>query len=306
MAVFQGFRTASRTLSDAPHRDSARSLPKTLENRLYGSLLMQLGINLTQGAISRQVRALEDQLDVRLFRRANKKIILTEAGRTYAREVSSALKRIQTASLCVKTNPKAGVLNIAILPTFGNRWLIPRLPSFLKESPEITVNFITKLSPFDFSSEGIHAAIHFGQPDWPDTASTFLMGDESVPVASPEFLIQHAIEGPSDLISAPLLHLTTRANAWSDWFTSNDTAPTERHGLLFEQFSTTAQAAVAGIGVALLPKLLIQSELERGELSVIFDQSVPTDSAYYLMIPLDCADYAPVIAFQDWLRRQIS
>lgn len=261
-------------------------------------------LSLTQGAISRQVRALEDQLGVQLFRRVNKKILLSDAGRTYAREIHLALKRIQTASLCIKTNPRAGLLNIAILPTFGTRWLMPRFPSFLEENPEITINFVTKLTPFDFGSEGIHAAIHFGLPDWPGSTGTFLMNEVSVPVASPDFLIRQSFATPADLASAPLLHLASRPQAWAEWLKLNDTATIGKQGLLFEQFSTTAQAAAAGLGVALLPRFLIEKEIERGELQVIFDTPLETRSAYYLMIPDESADYAPVLAFKNWLQQQ--
>lgn len=262
-------------------------------------------LNLTQAAISRQVRALEDQLDVKLFRRANRKITLTDAGRAYAREIHQALRRIQTASLRVKTNPRAGLLNIAILPTFGTRWLMPRFPSFLENNPEITVNFVTRLSPFDFGEEGLHAAIHYGLPDWPDATSTFLMQDELVPVASPQFLKQRRIVEPGDLAAEPLLHLTSRARAWPEWLAASGAASVQGQGLLFEQFSTAAQAAAAGLGVALLPKFLIHKEIERGELRVIFDRSVPTSAAYYLMLPSESVDYAPAIAFRDWLKNAI-
>lgn len=263
-------------------------------------------LNLTQGAISRQVRALENQLDVKLFRRVNKKVVLTDAGRAYAREIHLALKRIQAASLCVKMNPRAGHLNIAILPTFGTRWLMPRFPSFLEKNPEITVNFVTKLSQFDFGEEGVHAAIHYGLPDWPATASTFLMREEAVPVASPGFLSQRRIIKPQDLAGQPLLHLTSRAQAWSDWLEAKSGRAADGQGLLFEQFSTAAQAAAAGLGVALLPKFLIQAEIERGELQVVFDRSVPTRSAYYLMVPSENIDYAPVAAFRDWVTQMAS
>ena len=259
-------------------------------------------LSLTQGAISRQIRALEDQLDVKLFRRANKQVELTDAGRTYAREIHPALKRIQNASLCIKTNPHAGLLNIAILPTFGTRWLMPRLPSFLEKNPQITVNFVTRLLPFDLTGEGVHAAIHFGAPDWPHTEATFLMGEESVPVASPRFLHQHPIERAADLVKVPLLHLASRSEAWSEWLKSQGIRPADGQGLLFEQFSTAAQAAAAGLGAALLPKFLIRNELERGELQVVFDRAVPSRSAYYLMIPTESTDYAPVVAFKHWMQ----
>jgi DNA-binding transcriptional LysR family regulator len=209
--------------------------------------------------------------------------------------------KIQTASLSVITNPGGGILNVAILPTFGTRWLMPRFPSFLEKNPEITVNFVTSLSLIDFGGEGIHAAIHFGLPNIANTKSTFLMREESVPVASPQFLDQHKILLPSDFSAVPLLHLISRDQAWPDWLRANEVLSNDKLGLRFEQFSTAAQAAAADLGVALLPKFLIQKEIERGELKIIFDTPVPTDSAYYLLIPQENADYAPVLAFENWL-----
>ncbi|MCH7696546.1 MAG: LysR family transcriptional regulator [Proteobacteria bacterium] len=155
-------------------------------------------LNLTQGAISRQINALENQLDVSLFKRIRKTIILTDTGKVYAQEIHAALQTIRDASVNAMTNPLNAILTLAILPTFGTRWLMPRFPLFLQENPDITVNFVTKLSPFDFHDEALHAAIHYGTPDWPDTVSTYLMGEESIPVCSPKLLNQNQLNTPAD------------------------------------------------------------------------------------------------------------
>ena len=258
-------------------------------------------LNLTQGAISRQVSALEDQLDVVLFERAGKTILLTEAGKIYAREVGVALQVIRNASLNAMTNPFGGILNLAILPTFGTRWLMPRFPSFLNENPNITVNFVTRLTAFDFHEENLHAAIHYGQPDWPGAISTFLMGEEVLPVCSPGFLEENPLAQPADLARLPLLQLTTRPDAWDNWFRSNDLEPPQEQGMAFEQFSIIAQAAVAGLGIALLPKFLIQSELDRKELVVILNMPTKSEAGYYLVTPADKSEHAPVVALREWL-----
>lgn len=153
-------------------------------------------LRLTQGAISRQVSALESQLGVALFKRQGKSVQLTEVGKVYAEEIHRALQAIRNASLTAMTSPLTGTLNLAILPTFGTRWLMSRLPSFLAENPDITVNFVTRLSPFDFRSENLHAAIHYGPPDWPGTESTFLMSEEAFPVCSPNFFARACPGGP--------------------------------------------------------------------------------------------------------------
>ena len=263
-------------------------------------------LNLTQGAISRQIHALENQLDVELFIRVGKTIRLTEIGKVYVQEVHTALQTIRNASLNAITNPLSGILNLAILPTFGTRWLMPRFPGFLEKHPDITVNFVTKLLPFDFHNENLHSAIHYGEPDWPDTTSTFLMGEKAMPVCSPKFLKQNPIRNAKDMSSISLLHLSSRPNAWKDWFALNNIVLSHNHGMLFEQFSIVIQAAVAGIGMALLPIFLIQNELDRGELMMI--QNLPlisSRSAYYLVTPTDKSDYAPVVAFRNWLLEMI-
>jgi len=263
-------------------------------------------LSLTQGAISRQVGALEAQLDVELFKRVRKTVQITDAGKIYAQEIHNALQAIRKASLNVMTDPLIGTLNLAILPTFGTRWLMPRLPVFLKEHPDITVNFVSKLSPFDFQGENLHAAIHYGSPDWPGTNSTFLMSEQSVPVCSPGFLSEHPMKTNEDLKQMPLLHLLTRPDAWKSWFELDGLEPPKDQGMLFEQISIIAQAAVAGLGAALLPKFLIQSELDRGELEIIFDTPLTSDSGYHLITPINKSNYAPVTAFRDWILKTVN
>ena len=123
-------------------------------------------LSLTQGAVSRQVKALEEQLEVELFHRERQTIRLTVGGDAYAREIRDALRKISNASLNLRANPFGGTLTLAILPTFGTRWLAPRLPKFITGNPGITINLVTRLSQFDFRLEPVDAAIHFGRPEW--------------------------------------------------------------------------------------------------------------------------------------------
>lgn len=258
-------------------------------------------LNLTQGAISRQVRALEDQLGVQLFARVRKSVRLTDAGKRYAEEVEKALQTIRLATLSAMTDQRGGTLNLAILPTFGTRWLIPRFPAFLEAHPDITVNFATKLSPFDFKTENLHAAIHYGRTDWPDTESTFLMDEETVPVCAPHLLNDGVFLQPGDLASQSLLHLETRPDAWADWFGALGVDHPAAKGMMFEEISTIAQATAAGLGFSLLPRFLIEAELASGELVLALDHPLKSRFGYYLVTPVDDAAYAPVVAFRDWL-----
>lgn len=261
-------------------------------------------LNLTQGAISKQISALEEQLDVALFEREHQSILLTETGKTYAREIQSALEAIRVASLRAMTNTGGGLLNLAVLPTFGTRWLMPRLPIFLKQNPGITINFATRTSPFDFRSEDLHAAIHYGTSDWPNTDATYLMGEEVLPACSPEFLVENKIDSAADIASSALLHISSRHNAWPDWFEAQGISQQDSEGMYFEQINTAARAAVAGLGMVLLPRFLVESELQRGELKLALSQPTKSDSGYYLVTPREFSDYAPVIKFRDWLLSQ--
>ncbi len=268
-------------------------------------------LSLTQGAVSRQVSALEAQLNVMLFQRVRKSIILTDVGKLYAQEIAVALKAVRNASLNAMRDQQGGILNLAILPTFGTRWLMPRFPSFLKRNPKITVNFSSKLSPFDFNSENIHAAIHFGLPDWPDADSCYLMGEEAIPVCAQSLMDSgqsligsERIKTPQDIALLPLLNLETRPHAWADWFAQNDAAAPMGGGMVFEQFALVTQAAIAGLGAALLPKFLIETELERGELVQLLDLPLKGKAGYYLVTPTHNSTFMPIIALREWLLEQ--
>jgi LysR family glycine cleavage system transcriptional activator len=263
-------------------------------------------LDLTQSAVSRQIKALENQLGVELFLRERQTIRLTVAGDSYAREIREALRRISSASLNLRANPHGGTLNLAILPTFGARWLAPRLGQFLAANPGITINLVTRLSPFDFRLDSIDAALHFGDAVWPGAELTLLMQEETVPACSPEFKRAHAIEVPSDLLHVPLLHLTTRPDAWERWFTETGVAFESVHGMLFDQFATASQAAIGGLGVALLPTFLIQEEFKRGELVPAVNRPMPSAQRYYLAFPRERAAYPPLVAFREWIVRELS
>lgn len=263
-------------------------------------------IALTQSAVSRQIRTLEEQVGVDLFLREKQTVRLTAAGEVYARDVRDALQRIGAATLNLRANPGGGTLNLAILPTFGTRWLAPRLPRFLANSPGITINLSTRLSAFDFSLESFDCAIHFGREDWPGASHQRLMGEQLIPACSPAFLAAHALREPADLRSVPLLHLTSRPDAWEKWLALNGVEAGNVHGMLIDQFATAAQAAAAGLGVALLPTFLIQPELERGELVAALDLPMVSDESYFLVWPTERALLPPLIAFQDWLKLELS
>ncbi len=258
-------------------------------------------LSLTQSAVSRQIKALEEQLEVALFHRERQTIHLTLGGEAYAREIREALRKISAASLNLRANPFGGTLTLAILPTFGTRWLAPRLPAFLAKNPGITLNLVTRLSQFDFRLEPVDAAIHFGQGEWPGGELVLLRSETVIPACSPQVRKTHRFRKPEDLRQAPLLHLTTRPDAWERWLSLNGAPAHGVHGMLFDQFATAAQAAIAGMGVALLPDFLIQDELASGQLVAALDRPMESAESYYLAWPKDRSGHLPLVAFRDWL-----
>lgn len=258
-------------------------------------------LSLTQSAVSRQIKALEEQLGVELFHRERQSIRLTVGGAVYAREVRPALARISSASLNLRANPAGGTLTLAILPTFGTRWLAPRLPAFLSAHTGVTINLVTRLSRFDFSTEAIDAALHFGQPDWPACGFAHLRDEVVLPVCSPELRKRLKFTHPADLLQGPLLHLVSRPDGWERWLAAQSVAPMQLQGMLFDQFATLAQAAIAGLGIALIPRFLFQDELTSGKLVAVLDLPIKSEGAYYLCWPDAHADHPPLIAFRSWI-----
>lgn len=258
-------------------------------------------LSLTQSAVSRQIKLLEEQLEVELFARERQTIRLTAAGEAYVREIREALRKISTASFNLRANPRGGTLNLAILPTFGTRWLAPRLPKFLAQNPGITINLTTRLTYFDFRTEALDAAIHFGARDWPGVEMALFRSEEVVPACSPELKNQYGFGTAVDLKKAPLLTISTRPNAWDQWFAAQNIGGGSGQTMYFDQFAIVAQAAMVAVGVALLPIFLIQEELSSGKLVRALNLPMESSERYYLVWPPERSTHPPLIAFRDWL-----
>lgn len=258
-------------------------------------------LNLTQSAVSRQIQALEKLLEVQLFVRKRQKVYLSDAGKAYADQIREALQLIASASVNLQTNPDGGILNLAILPTFGTRWLAPRLPDFLSAAPGITINLSTRMEPFDFSQERLDAAIHFGKPDWPDTNMIHLMGETVLPACSPSFMAQYGPISLQNLDQIPLLHLESRPDAWINWCRNQNVKYDNKGGMIFDQFATATNAALSGLGMALLPTFLIGQELKTGALLPAINLPIKSEEAYYLVWPKERDRFPPLVAFRKWI-----
>lgn len=275
---------------------------------------------LTQSAVSRQITGLEAFLGVSLFRRTRHGVALTPAGRQYARQVGARLHALERDTLDVMAHQgHGGALTLAAVPTFATRWLIPRLPLFAAQYPEIVVNIETRTRPFLFADTGFDAAVYAGTPQqveqWPGTQAHLLMVEAVLPVCSPRLLSQAALRGrgraqpavPANALAAlPLLQQSTRPHAWRQWFDAmGAAAPRALEGPRYELFSMLAVAAAQGLGVALIPPMLIEAELARGELVAASPHPLRGERAYYLVTPqLQAPAPAALAAFLPWLQGQ--
>ena len=262
-------------------------------------------LSLTQGAICRQIASLEDFLSVELFRRSRRGVKLTEAGLSYSRRVATQLDAVERDTLSVMGQQGTNVIELAVVPTFGTQWLLPRLKDFQLKHPEVTVNLTNRTRPFLFADTEFDAAIYFGDADWSGTESHRLMGENPMPVCSPALLGDRKQLTAQAIAELPLLQQTTRPYAWRQWFNSQQlNIPRDMTGPRYELFSMLAQAAMHDMGVALIPPFLIQRELTEKRLVVANSQALSSIKAYYLMIPERKVESASLKAFRDWLVNQ--
>ncbi|EEE38307.1 transcriptional regulator, LysR family [Rhodobacteraceae bacterium KLH11] len=262
-------------------------------------------MSLTQSAISRQFQTLEAHLGAQLIDRDRKRLSLTKAGQDYVQDIRPALSQIAQAALKLHVAPVGGTLNLAILPTFGMRWLVPRLPDFARLHPDITINMTTRMRPFNFASEPFDAALHFGEPDWPGTDRLLLSQERVLPVCAPGLLPKGVPASPEALLKLPLLHIQTRPRAWQDWFQQLGVAhPHPLPGTVHDQFTTISQAALHGLGVALMPNYLVEQDLATGRLIAAFPDAVETLGAYYLVWPREKSRDESLRQFRHWLASQ--
>jgi LysR family glycine cleavage system transcriptional activator len=264
---------------------------------------------ISQSAVSHQILGLEQELDVSLFLRQPRQLVLTDAGRSLLARVGPALDSLEAAMLeLASSKGEGGTLELGVVPTFATKWLIPRMPGFLKAHPHVTLNLSTRLLPFDFAASGLDAAIHYGRPDWPGTESEYLMGEESVVVCSPQLMKKRGLRKPADLLNFTLIHQSTRPHAWRDWLTMAgvDEPRGAAAGPKYELFSMIAQAVKAGLGVAVLPRFLVAEEIADGSLAVPFALSLSSDFAYYLVWPTQKAGWRPLLQLRGWLAEQAS
>jgi len=258
---------------------------------------------LTQSAVSRQVQALEQLLEVPLFRRVKRRIELTEAGRGYQKELAAALQRIRSASLqAISHRSGRGAFHLAALPTFTAKWLMPRLNRFYERHPGVLVHLHSRVTRFDLDLAGIDAVIAVGDGDWPGLVPHRLLDEQVIPVMSPEMAASDPARKPADLARHTLLQVAARPDVWQRWFEAHGLPlRSMRWGAQFELTTHLIQAVASGIGIGLLPTFLVQDELRQGVLVPALNETFSTGAGYFFLASQDKLATPALAAFRDWL-----
>jgi DNA-binding transcriptional LysR family regulator len=260
-------------------------------------------LSLTQSAVSRHVQALEGLLEVALFRREGRQIELTGVGEMYLRELRGGLQRIRNASLlAIAYRSGGGSIHLASLPTFASKWLMPRLTEFYASHPDVLVHIHSRTGQFNQELAGMDAAIGVGDGNWPGMVGHHLLDEVLVPVISPALAAKRKLDTPADMQEHTLLRVGTRLDTWAQWF-EQYRQPTKymRLGPAFEVTAHLIQAAVAGVGVGLVPTCLIEDELRNGSLIIPFDATLDKGIGYYLFVPPHRVLPPSLAALKEWL-----
>ena len=274
-------------------------------SRLRSVTLSAKSLNISQSSVSYHIKKLEIELNTSLFQRNREGLMLTVNGENLATYVANGLRSIQIG--LEKASDQGEIVRIAILPLFASRWLSPRLGSFWDAHPNTQLSFRSQNNTFaerERPSDFADLGIVWGQGDWADFESICLWPEEMVVVCSPDYLSDNPICEEADLRNRILLHVDDEAR-WREWFTNNKLAPPPLRGNWAPQEPHfQISSTINGLGVALIPHSMIQSELESGVLVNLFGCTYATSFAYYLGIPNGIPLSGSAIKFKNWLLSQ--
>lgn len=265
-------------------------------------------LNLTQSAVSKQIAQLETILERPLFRRVRRQLQLTPEGALYLSQVRKILSHAEMSTRQLRSyTGRNQVLHVATLPTFGERWLIPRLNGFRFRHPGIDLNIHNRIEPVDFKSDDFDISFFYGQGVRPAAECIRLVDETMVPVCSPALIPAEGIHAPLELTQLVLLQTTARIEAWHDWFQSQSYyTDYSYHGPRFETFSMALRAANVGCGVALVPHFLAADELDTGQLIIPWSFNPHSSDAYFLAYPEHKGEVPEIKALVSWITDRVT
>jgi LysR family transcriptional regulator, glycine cleavage system transcriptional activator len=263
-------------------------------------------LNVTQTAISHQIRRLEEQLGIRLFVRRNRALALTREAQDYLPAVRAAFEDLRIATDRLHRPDRPQVLTVTTMTSFAVKWLVPRLPAFQEANPGIEVRVGTSPHLVDFRREDVDMAIRYGHGRWPGLRADWLMSEDIFPVCSPALLTgDKPLKKPEDLAHHTLLHVGASgfSEDWRLWLTAAGLPPNlaAKPGLSFDIAVMALQVAIDGRGVAIGRSSFVEADLAAGRLVAPFDMRLPAAAGFYVVAPPETADTPKIARFRDWL-----
>ena len=258
-------------------------------------------LHLTQSAVSKQISELEQITGVLLFERIRRRLTLTPAGQRYEAALRPVLAQLEAATLdLITSGDGGGALHLSTLPTFGAKWLIPRLPAFQQQHPQIALHFVPYPQGYDFQRADLDCSILFGNGHWPGATADYITGREVVLIAPPQ---HSALRAPADIAGCTLLQHLSVPHAWTRWCEAHGVAGV--NGLMgpqLDQFHSLIRAVMAGMGLALVPHCLVKDDIAAGLVSSPLDDGYTDEMGYYLCYPESRSHLKPLASFRQWLR----
>ncbi|QCL96827.1 LysR substrate-binding domain-containing protein [Agrobacterium tumefaciens] len=263
-------------------------------------------LGLTQSGISRQIKNLEDFLGVTLFHRSGPRLVLTEVGANYYRDVALSLDRLQEISIdAVRGRTVDSSLMIGTHPTLASRWFPERLSTFINAHPEIPLEIMPAAPTTDFETTRLDITILRGAGTWLHARSIELFPETLAVVASPSLIPLGEKRAPLDFSNYPMLQNSGRPSLWLNWLRLAGLSYSGRiQGSRFSHHEMIINAAVHGIGIAVIPTFYIERELENGLLHMPFGDPIQSEDCYFAVYPERKSHNANIILFRDWLIRQ--
>ncbi|WP_277374349.1 LysR substrate-binding domain-containing protein [Pseudomonas sp. AA-38] len=263
-------------------------------------------MNVSQVAVSRQVRVLEEYFGVALFRRLHRGIELTREGKELYEGVTQAFQDISSAARKVSRRGRRDILSIQSYTTFSQRWLIPRLANFHDAHESIEIRLSSSLAPVDFDTQNIDASIRSGRGDWPDLHAEKLVDIELIPICSPTLMESAKFEAPQGLSRVRLLHSMARPNDWASWLSATATRVDADSGVRFDNSALAYEAASMNMGVAIAVKAFVERQLKNGSFIAPFEHTCKTGEGYYLTWPRNMKPSEPLLKFLSWMRELLA
>ncbi|MCL1078789.1 transcriptional regulator GcvA [Parashewanella spongiae] len=261
----------------------------------------------TQAAVSHQIKALEDYLGLKLFRRKNRSLLLTEEGQSYFLDIKDIFVQVAESTERLLARSAIGSLTVCMPPSFAIQWLVPRLAKFSEKNPEIDVRIKAVDSDEIPLTDDIDVAIYYGEGHWPELHADKLRNEVLIPVCSPALLNgPKPLTTPEDLKKHTLLHDMTRQD-WQLWFKKcGVTGMNVNQGPIFSHSSLVLQAAAHGQGVALGYSVLAAPDIKAGRLVLPFQDVLVSRNAYYLVCQPSQAELGKIVAFREWMHEMFA